>query len=709
MDQGISSLDLVGPGTYFSDSGSTFTQNTVHIKCFSQEIYDLHYKPEYITSRPHLTLYDGNSRDFACKLLTSIEKLDWGIRIFLPKTFNRAKQVYEYPKLSEIVVTKKKRTRKKNLVSPNSEELFLAIFKELFSAELLSSFTDEERISRVINVYNFMTTTLFDSNDTSHRSDIRAERININELYKSEVLLKLPRPKDNPKEAKQLKLFEDYQTKTINSKSQSERNQFGQFPTPPELALEIAEFVHNLIPKDQNINFCDPSIGTGTFFYALDKVFKSSRINTAIGIEIDEKIATLTADLWSSKGLTVYKGDFFSQAINITGINVILCNPPYIRHHYLPTLVKYDLQKKVYDFFGYKLSGQASLYAYFILLSHSLLEQGGIATWLIPSEFLDIKYGTTLRNYLLEHVTTLRIHTYDAEEIKFDGVLVTSCVLIVKKEIPPSNHKIAFGFGGSLESPRDLKNLSIVDLSKRDKWNLTALCSEPISQQKFSLKDIFIIKRGIATGANKYFILTEKDVEANNLEKKFLKSILPGPRYLDSEIIERDSNGEPKISKKMYVLDCDSPEEIIKKKYPNTWEYLKRPETESIKSRTLIRKRSPWFSQEKREPPLYFCTYFGRNKKNTRPIRFLFNKSNAIATNSYTLIYPNVRLKKILDNHPEVAELIFIKLQEIPRSILASRGRVYGGGLYKLEPKELGSLPADDIMNVIRKYSIDAL
>ena len=65
-----------------------------------------------------------------------------------------------------------------------------------------------------------------------------------------------------------------------------------------------------------------------------------------------------------------------------------------------------------------KISGLAGLYCYFIALSHGWLKADGVASWLIPSEFMDVNYGKAVKNYLLNEVTLLQIHRFDPNNIK---------------------------------------------------------------------------------------------------------------------------------------------------------------------------------------------------------------------------------------------------------------------------------------------------
>lgn len=61
-------ISVLGTGTFFNDR-----QNTVFLKCGSDYLRKYWYKPDFAFN-PHITLYDGESRDFARKLLETCNK-----------------------------------------------------------------------------------------------------------------------------------------------------------------------------------------------------------------------------------------------------------------------------------------------------------------------------------------------------------------------------------------------------------------------------------------------------------------------------------------------------------------------------------------------------------------------------------------------------------------------------------------------------------
>lgn len=257
------------------------------------------------------------------------------------------------------------------------------------------------------------------------------------------------------------------------AKSKLERNQMGQFATPGPLAIQVLERAKQLVASNDPIRFLDPAFGTGAFYSALLHVFSSDHIEAARGYEIDEHYGNEARLLWRDRPLEVIIEDFTVAAPpeNETDrYNLIICNPPYVRHHHLKAENKRRLQSLVAESCGIYLSGLSGLYVYFLLLAHNWLRKGGIAGWLVPSEFMDVNYGQGIRDYLTSQVTLLEIHRFDPEEVQFDDALVSSAVVWLRKEKPPKTHRVLFSQGGNLKHPQHHQELSLADLRKENKW-----------------------------------------------------------------------------------------------------------------------------------------------------------------------------------------------------------------------------------------------
>ena len=494
------------------------------------------------------------------------------------------------------------------------------------------------------------------------------------------------------------------------TKSAAERNRLGQFATPNILAVDIARFVAPLIrAHNRDIRFADPSIGTGSFFSAALEVFGSERMRDAVGIELDPAFADAARDLWTEFGLRIMSGDFTRIVANSTRLpapNLILANPPYVRHHHIDRADKERLQQTALELTGVRVNGLAGLYVYFLLLTTAWMEDDGYAAWLIPSEFMDVNYGTSVKRFLTDRVTLIRAHRFDPEDVQFGDAFVSSAVLVFKKAPPPSGHEAEFTFGGTLAEPHASDRIPLHRLRESRKWTVYPTHAKNDRHTLSNgngptLGDFFRVQRGIATGDNKFFILSREDAKRRGLPAEYLRPILPSPRHMKATVIESDQDGYPLIEPQLCVIDCDLPEHLCERRFPTLWEYLQTAESSGVRDGYLVGKRSPWYKQEQREPCLYLCTYMGRGADDRQPFRFIHNRSAGIATNLYLMLYPRTALAVMLDQHPDRAVQIHALLSEVTGHELRGEGRVYGGGLNKIEPSELGRISA---VSLVQKW-----
>ena len=477
----------------------------------------------------------------------------------------------------------------------------------------------------------------------------------------------------------------------LDSKNSIEyRRHEGQFATPFALAKEITDYALSLVDSN-NISFLEPAVGTGAFISAfLDCMNQSQKeIIQITGIEKDSGFSDVATNLWENA--TIINEDFFHMKPEPT-YDLSLCNPPYVRHHYLTKEYKKFLNDLITEEIGYSLSGLAGLYCYFLIHSLKWMKPGAICGWLIPSEFMDVNYGKRLKEFLVKNVTLLHIHKYSSEERKFDDALVSSCVVWLKNTAPTNNYSIKMSYNGTLSSPEYITNITSEQLLLEKKWNKFFLNDiTKHSTDSVRLGDLFDVKRGLATGDNDFFILSKEQIMEHNLDMDFFKPILPSPRFLKTNEIERDSSGFPNIEQQLFLLDCTLSEEELKKVSPPLFEYIKSGE-ETTAKKYLCRNRKKWYYQERRQIAPMLCSYMGRGSRTGSAFRFILNHSDAIATNSYLLLYPTDYLVSKLKSNEALIHDIWASLNSIADEYIRQEGREYGGGLKKIEPKELENL-----------------
>jgi adenine-specific DNA-methyltransferase len=254
-----------------------------------------------------------------------------------------------------------------------------------------------------------------------------------------------------------------------------------------------------------------------------------------------------------------------------------------------------------------------------------------------------------------------------------------------------------------LKSPLVVRKVALQELRNSSKWSGLVHKPTKVRTTTYTLADLFQVKRGLATGDNKFFVLSEQRVAELSIPYRFLKPILPSPRYLEGDIVDADETGNPLSIRKLFLLDCSlSEEEVVHFSEPLA-KYL-RSGREKTGITYICSHRKPWYSQELRPAAPFVCTYMGRGLKDrSKPFRFILNRSNATALNVYLMLYPKPILARALEKDVNLATKIWEILNRIPSEALLGEGRVYGGGLYKMEPKELANVPADEIVALLSK------
>jgi len=80
--------------------------------------------------------------------------------------------------------------------------------------------------------------------------------------------------------------------------------------------------------------------------------------------------------------------------------------------------------------------------------------------------------------------------------------------------------------------------------------------------------------------------------------------------------------------------------------------------------------------------------------------------SQATAAIVYLMLYPKPPIERALLDSTEQKRRVWELLNEIRPKTMIGEGRVYGGGLHKLEPRELGNVPAKFLLDLLPNTSL---
>jgi adenine-specific DNA-methyltransferase len=651
----VKHIDVLEPGAFGFD-GEPQENRTIFLRCKSDDLLPLEHKPLFPTSEFHITLYDGLDKIFAASVLSLLKEYEWAFRVPLPALTS----------LTAIQIKPKKR-RKGISVTPSTREyrahvaqLFFDIANKALSWEYVVALDMQARLQMA--------------------------RLICNHLIKS------------------VKKFEHVSlvARVTNAVANEFTDLYEVHLTPPELAHAITETALRYVANERSIDFGDPAAGTGAFFAALTQLVPRERISSAIGIEISSSQVEAARWRWSAKGMDVIQGDYLHLE-KLPARNLILANPPYLRHQGIPTGYKRELQQRTSVLHGSKVSGLSGQYLYFMLLSDQWMAPNAIAAWLIPSEFMQTHYGRTLREYLANSVELLRIHQFNQDNPQFENAEVLPCVVFFRKRVAAAGHIAYLTYAGTLDKPAQTDAVEIEKLRVLEKWSIPLRIPRSFSKQSVRLGDLFNVRRGIATGANEFFVLERTEARKLGIPPSALRPILPKFRSLDSDVVERLDDGYPALDLQLCIIDTVLSEEILARRHPRLYDYFQVGIGQGLRNRYLISKRTPWYKQEQRAPAPFLCTYMGRSRNSEAALHFIWNKSDAIATNTYLMLYPTTKTAQFLLDHPSMNEVVFSLLKATASRSVSDNLRVHAGGLLKIEPRELSDVIIEGVPAALRR------
>lgn len=466
----------------------------------------------------------------------------------------------------------------------------------------------------------------------------------------------------------------------------------GQFWTPEWVAGAMTAWA--LGPETETV--FDPAVGPGIFLRAAADIADERGYElTYRGCELyDDALDTaaghgLSADILSGVEIRDFLLDPPRERFD-----AIVANPPYIRHHRIPPDAKQRLREFSAELIGKQLDARAGTHVYFLLRALTRLTAGGRLAFIVPADTCEGVFAEDLWSWISAHFRLTAVVTFAPDATPFPGVDTNPLILMIRADEPASELVWARceSSGEALESwvrsglrVRSGEHVEAVrrDMSEALTIGLSRRPADPEKLDGPTLGDYASTMRGIATGANDYFLMTESDAENHGIPDAFLEPVVARTRDVEGDILtsqmlrDLDEAGRPTL--------LFSPDDRPMEEFPvPVQEYLLRGETLGLPERSLIGTRNPWYKMETRDPPPFLFAYLGR-----RNVRFIRNEARAVPLTGFLCVYPRATSGDLTDRLWSVLNA--------PATIENLRlvGKSYGGGAIKVEPRALEDLPLD--------------
>ncbi|HAL16847.1 MAG TPA: hypothetical protein DCP32_08865 [Anaerolineaceae bacterium] len=497
--------------------------------------------------------------------------------------------------------------------------------------------------------------------------------------------------------------FSDQPEKTYAARLPwSQRKRLGQVFTPYEIAKFMAQWVTD---RQFPAAVLDPALGLGIFLRALLEG-NPDEIPSLVGYEIDEQTIETARELFTNNGyaqIELRQANFLSEPWQ-EQFDGILCNPPYRKFRGLPD--KDSLVAAVKQHTGIALSRAANLYIFFLIKAIWQLAPGGRAAFILPYEFLNADYGTPIKQMMLDQGILRKVILLGDGFQPFEDGITTSCILCLERTpvpCPPEWIRVsaleelavlATGFPVNERSPRPISATTLPLPSANTKWHVTSMPHTPDHLDELvPLSTFGRVMRGIATGDNRFFLLTEAERRQYGLDLDCVLPCLqksnyaPGHMFTSSHFEELRQSNRP-----VWLLNACGNEN-----HPGVRTYLNWGVAGGSDRRYLTRNRSPWYALEARPPAPLLVTTFSR-----AGVRWVRNEAAVSNLTAFHGFYP----------HPGVdLELLCAYLvTPLAQRILAQNRREYGNGLHKFEPNDLNHALVMDITRApeaIRNQGLD--
>lgn len=350
---------------------------------------------------------------------------------------------------------------------------------------------------------------------------------------------------------------------------------------------------------------------------------------------------------------------------------LIVGNPPYTRHQGLPSALKDDALTATNGLVSSKLAG-LSAYFFGVALAHARPDD--ILCLLLPGNWTEARYGRELRQALWEGNRDVVVTAFPTTAEVFPGTRVTATITCVGRA--RSRRTTIVLNAASIHSggvrATELARFRPAEVPPERLGKMLWPRKSSTRRRSTPLRELGTVRRGVATGANHFFFLT--DEQASILPQRATVRALRRLRDVSGPVLDTETHDAlGKLGLSRWLLWLHDPAVA---NHRAVRALLESDEATALQDRVLISRREIWYAVEEMAPPNILISTSTKDR-----LRAVHNDCGVIPSNSMYGIYlgadldPGAFVEWWLSKHGQQAVL--------------AHARHYAAGLLKLEPNDV--------------------
>lgn len=465
----------------------------------------------------------------------------------------------------------------------------------------------------------------------------------------------------------------------VTIRTAPERRSLGATYTPQRIVAAMVQWAAIHAVPDRVV---DPGCGSGRFLIRAARAFPEAKL---VGVELDPLAALVAraqlAAIGAEKRAEIILGNYLATKLPmLAGRSLYIGNPPYVRHHLIPTDWKEWLTleaKRV----GLTASALAGLHVYFFLATSAGAQPGDFGAFITAAEWLDVNYGRVLRELFLGPLGGEGVLVIDPTARPFPDAATTAAITTFEIGSNPKSIRLArasdaAGISRGMTGGVPVRRERLIAATR---WSNILRAARDIPKGYVELGELCRVHRGAVTGANKVWIEGEHSA---NLPNSVRYKTVTKARELFAAGTVLSSFAQLRFVVDL-PADLDSLSTDDRRKVDA---FLAWAKSVGAHQGYIARHRKAWWSIGMRPPPPIMATYMAR-----RPPVFVENRVGARYINIAHGLYPRDPMTPRVTTR--LASFLGIAAQN-------AVGRTYAGGLMKFEPSEMERIvvPGPDLL-----------